>query len=504
MISPVKIFTAALIRQADAYTITNEPITSLDLMERAAGVCTQWVMAHYSNKHHVHVVCGMGNNGGDGLAIARQLINNGYQVAVSVIDSGTKGSQDFQDNLKRLEEMKIHVQHIQSSGLFLEGPRPGVIIDAMFGTGLNKPVTGLAAECIDKINTQDCKVIAIDLPSGLFADNHTPKESAVVKATCTLTFQMPKLAFMFPENAGWVGEWTVLDINLHQEFINLQPVKEFYLTRDYIKNLIKPRTKFSHKGTYGHGLIVAGSFGKMGAAILSAKGFLHSGAGLLTVTVPRCGYDIIQTSVPEAMAITAGSNYIEQFSFNSETYKVTGIGPGLDTHEETRHALQDVMRTFRKPMVIDADALNILALHPDLLKQIPPGSILTPHPKEFERLAGAAQNDFEKHRLQLQFSLQHNVIVVLKGAHTCITTPDGKSYFNSTGNNGLAKGGSGDLLTGIITGMLAQDYTPEEAAIIGVFVHGLAADISKDVYGERAMLPSDITELISKAWLQLS
>lgn len=504
MISPVKIFTAAQIRETDAYTIKHEPVASVDLMERAAMACTQWIVRTYAKGVRVNIVCGMGNNGGDGLAIARQLQEKGYTVEASVLKLSQSGSQDFQQNLQRLHEKQVAVQEVLSAEIFLNGVKPDLVIDAVFGTGLNKPVTGLAADCINKINAMDCDVVSIDLPSGLFADAHTPKEGAIVKARYTLTFQMPKFAFMFAENAEYVGEWVVLDIGLNKEFIQRQEAKDFLLTKEYIKQLLKPRPKFSHKGTYGHGLMVTGSFGKMGASVLSAKGFLHSGAGLLTVAVPQCGYEIMQTTVPEAMTITSGQNFITTIAFDSEKFKVVGIGPGLDTQHETRQALRNILQNFKKPMVLDADALNILALNPDWIKLIPANSVLTPHPGEFERLVGTSDNDFERHKLQLKFSEENNVFIVLKGAHTCITTPDGLSYFNTTGNSGLAKGGSGDLLTGIITGILAQSYTAQEAALIGVFIHGLSADIAKEIYGERAMLPSDIIELISKAWLQLS
>ena len=498
------IFSAEHIKAIDSYTIQTEPIASIDLMERAALKCSQWLIKHYSVETIFKVCCGLGTNGGDGLAIARQLLEHGYKVEVFIINYSDKYSNDFLINKKRLETlyprflMEVndvkHLPHFQKSD---------VVIDALFGIGLSKPLTGLAADCVNQINNSNAIVIAIDVPSGLFVNQHTDKNSPIIKALHTLTFQSPKLGFMFAENSTYVGNGHVLDIGLLVSDTLRSEATTFYLTEEYIQQLLKPRAKFSHKGTFGHSLLVVGSYGKMGAAIMSAHALLRSGAGLLTVCVPHCGYDIVQTSVPEAMALVNGNEFIQFSELDVKAYSAIGIGPGIGTENDTQHSVKVILESFSNPLVIDADALNAISLHKEWLKLIPQNSILTPHPKEFERLTKNVSNDFERHQLQIEFSKEYKVYVVLKGAHTCITTPDGKSYFNSTGNSGLAKGGSGDVLTGLITGLLAQGYTSFEANLIGVYVHGLAGDMTKEEKGEVAMIPTDVIENIPNAFKRL-
>ena len=498
------IFSATQIKAIDEYTIQNEPISSVDLMERAASKCSQWIMKHYDVETIFKVCCGLGNNGGDGLAIARQLLDNGYKVEVFIINYSDKHSHDFLINKKRLEDkyssflMEVndasHLPHFKTSD---------VVIDALFGIGLSKPLFGLAAECVNHINQSAEEVIAIDVPSGLLADSYTDKGNSIVKATHTLTFQSPKLAFMFAENSSYVGNGHVLDIGLNWTEEIQNSSHAFYVTEQSIKTIIKPRQKFSHKGTYGHSLLVVGSYGKMGAAIMSAHSLLRSGAGFLTVCVPQCGYEIMQTSTPEAMTLVEGSEYLKIKELNVSSYSSIGIGPGIGTEKETQLSVKNVLESYNKPLVIDADALNAISLNKDWLSLIPQHSILTPHPKEFERLTKIAINDFERHQLQIEFSKLYKVYVILKGARTCITNPEGESYFNSTGNSGLAKGGSGDVLTGLITGLLAQGYSPLEAGLIGVYVHGLAGDITKEEKGEVAMIPTDVIENIPNAFKQL-
>ena len=498
------IFSATQIKAIDEYTIQNEPISSVDLMERAASKCSQWIMKHYDVETIFKVCCGLGNNGGDGLAIARQLLDHGYKVEVFIINYSDKHSHDFLINKKRLEDkyssflMEVndasHLPHFKTSD---------VVIDALFGIGLSKPLFGLAAECVNHINHSAEEVIAIDVPSGLLVDSFTAKNNIIVKATHTLTFQCPKLAFMFAENHAYFGIGHVLDIGLKWNEEIRKNSHVFYLTEQSIKSIIKPRQKFSHKGTFGHSLLVVGSYGKMGAAIMSAHSLLRSGAGLLTVCVPQCGYEIMQTSTPEAMTLVDGNEYLKIKELNVSSYSSIGIGPGIGTEKETQFSVKHILESTKKPLVIDADALNALSLNKEWLSLVPQNSILTPHPKEFERLTRIVANDFERHQLQIEFSKQHQVYVVLKGAHTCITTPEGESYFNSTGNSGMAKGGSGDVLTGLITGLLAQGYSPLEASLIGVYVHGLAGDITKEEKGELAMIPTDMIENIPNAFKQL-
>ena len=498
------IFSAEQVKTVDSFTIQSEPITSIDLMERAAYKCTQWIMKHYDVSAVFKICCGLGNNGGDGLAIARQLLEHGYKVEVFIINHSDKRSNDFLISKKRLESKfsqflmevndTIHLPHFQKSD---------IIIDALFGIGLSKPLTGLIAECVKIMNQSEAVIIAIDVPSGLFIDKHSDVNSAIIKAQHTLTFQNPKLAFMFAENYAYVGTGHILDIDLKWTEDIQNNCHDFYLTEQVIKSIVKPRQKFSHKGSYGHSLLIVGSYGKMGAAIMSAHALLRSGAGLLTVCVPQCGYDIMQTSVPEAMALVKGNEYIQFNELDISAFSAIGIGPGIGTDINTQHSIKAILQSSKKPIVIDADALNSISLNKEWLSLIPQNSILTPHPKEFERLTKSVTNDFERHQLQIEFSKQHKVYIVLKGAHTCITTPQGDSYFNSTGNSGLAKGGSGDVLTGLITGLLAQDYSSFEASVIGVYVHGLAADITKEEKGEIAMIPTDVIANIPFAFKKL-
>jgi len=499
------IFSAEQIKLIDDFTIQSAPIASIDLMERAASKCTQWIMKHYDVETVFKVCCGLGNNGGDGLAIARQLLEHGYKVEVFIINYSDKCSEDFLINKKRLEDLfSRFLMEVNDVSRLPHFQKLDVIIDALFGIGLSKPLTGLAAECVNVMNQSEAAIIAIDAPSGLFVDKHSDKNSSIIKAQHTLTLQSPKLSFMFAENNIYVGNGHVLDIDLKWREEIQNSCQSFYVTEDVIKQLIKPRQKFSHKGTFGHSLLMVGSYGKMGAAVMSAHALLRSGAGLLSVCVPQSGYDIMQTSVPEAMALVNGNEFIQFNELDISPYSAIGIGPGIGTESDTQQSVKTILQTSNKPLVIDADALNAISLHKEWLSLIPFNSILTPHPKEFERLTKVVANDFERHQLQIEFSKQYNVYVVLKGAHTCITTPQGESYFNSTGNSGLAKGGSGDVLTGLITGLLAQVYSSVEASIIGVYVHGLAGDITKEEKGEVAMIPTDVIENIPNAFKRLA
>jgi hydroxyethylthiazole kinase-like uncharacterized protein yjeF len=499
-----KVFSAKQIKAADIYTITNEPIASIDLMERASQTCADWIQKKISKEKIIKIFCGHGNNGGDGLAISRLLLDKGYQVSCYLIQS-LNYSQDCQENKLRLERIHpTHIHYCSTSETFPVINDADIIIDALFGTGLNKSPEGIYAELIQYINQSVAYVISIDMPSGLFCDITSKHSDLIVKASTTLSFQFPKLAFLFPENKKYVGEWEILDIHLHPNFISTQQTTTYILNSEYIQSILKPRDKFSHKGTFGHGLIIAGSKGKMGAAILASKSYLRSGAGLLTMLVPECGYDIIQTSTPEAMALTSGIDDINIKEINLSAYKSIALGPGIGTNESVGKSVNYILNHCSIPLVIDADALNCISIDNSQLNIIPKNSILTPHLKEFERLTEPVKSDFERHHLQIEFSIKHKVYVVLKGAHTCITTPEGEAYFNSTGNSGLAKGGSGDILTGLIAGLLAQNYAPKEAALIGVFLHGLAADITKQKSSETTMLPSDVIENYSKAIHQLS
>jgi len=495
-----KLLSPGQIRQADAYTIAHEPVLSIELMERAAGACVKWITSHFERQHVFHVFCGLGNNGGDGLAIARLLKYVDYTVKVYIIRYAEKMSDDFLANEIRLKRIHEDVTDIETAEEFPEIRKEDVIIDALFGTGLSKPLSGLHAECVRRINLSKAKVLAIDMPSGLFANQHSDKYSAVVNADYTLSFQCPKIAFMFPENGVRVGKWEILDIGLSGAFIEQLETKECLLTQKSIAELMKPREKFSHKGNYGHALLVAGKYSTMGAAILATKACLRSGVGRLTMHSPSRGVAIMQIAVPEAMISVDKHHEIFSDAPNSLAYSAVGIGPGIGTSLSTHKAVYDLIQQRHHAMVLDADALNILSLKKTYHQNLPPHAVLTPHPKEFERLTRIASNDFERHEIQLEFSRKHSVYILLKGAHSCLTTPKGLSFFNSTGNPGMAKGGSGDVLTGVITALLAQGHTPLNAALIGMYCHGLAGDIAMQKHGVIGMTAGDIVDCLPLAF----
>lgn len=502
----MKILNTQQIRLADAYTIKNEPIKAIDLMERAATKCYNWLQLNYNKNTHFSIFCGVGNNGGDGLVIARLLQQNNYKVTVYIVDFSKKYALDFKTNLLRLKKAKATPQYLNKGKCKINLSKNTVIIDAIFGSGLTRPINGFIADIILQINQLPNDTIAIDIPSGLFGEDNTAnKKDNIIFAKHTLTFQQPKLAFMFPENYEFVGNFDVLDIGLHQKYL-LQVATPYHLiTKSTIQAFIHSRNKFAHKGNFGHALIIAGSKGKIGAAVLAAKAGLKSGVGLLTTHLPNVGLNVMQTAVPEVMCISdSEQNYISALQ-NLDKYNVIGVGPGIGLAKQTQNVIKLLIQNTQTPLVLDADALNILAENKTWLSFLPPDSILTPHPKEFERLAGKWNNDEERLTLQRAFAVKHNVFVALKGANTSITTPNNEVYFNSTGNPGMATAGSGDVLTGIITGLLAQHYTPQQAVLLGVYLHGLSGDIAKENLGEASLMASDLINFLPQAfgWLKI-
>ena len=497
----MKIFTAAQIREADAFTIAHEPISSADLMERAAGKCVTWLEDHFSTAHPVYVFCGKGNNGGDGLVIARLLLEHGYTVSTGILQHSSKASAGQQLKLKSLQAQPSSVIHeIGDVSDFPTLPDNAVVVDAIFGTGMSRPVDGWVAGIIHLINDLRHKhsIVAIDMPSGLIADESS-RHSPVVQAHYTLSFEFYKLAFLLPENASFAGEVHILPIGLHPGYITQTPTRYHLSDREIMRTIYRPRDPFAHKGTYGHALLIAGSYGKMGAAVLSAEACLRAGVGLLSCHVPGCGYDIMQISTPCAMCITdENRHYNTHFhsGINTGTYKTIGIGPGLDTQPVTARSLELLLDAFQQPMVIDADALNLLSVYPYLLDKVPAGTILTPHPKEFERLFGATANDVARLELLSRQAVSRQLYILLKGRYTAVACPDGAVYFNNTGNPGMATGGSGDVLTGILTGLLAQDYSPKAAVLLGAWLHGFAGDLAAAHLSTEAMIATDII-----AWL---
>jgi len=517
----VKIFSVSQIKAWDAYTIQHEPVISVDLMERAATACYNWITSHFNKTYSFKIFCGKGNNGGDGLSIARLLIENGYRVSVFVVESISAGSPDFKINLERLKSISNEIYFLENETPF-PGLKDEIVIDALFGTGLNKKPTGIFSSLINYINKNAFKVISIDIPSGLYADKSSwsyrsdghrlpdiPKSKlsdgdrqSIIKANYTLTFQNQKLAFLMPENESFTGEVVLLDIKLSKEYEEQENSPFEWVDRNLIRRIYIPRNPFANKGNYGYACLVAGSYGMMGAAVLSAKACLRSGVGKLTCYICKTGYDILQTSVPEAMCKTFGNTFIKDAK-NFKEFDVIGIGPGLGKHPSHKELMQNLFRNFKKPVVIDADALNILSEYPSLYKSIPAHSIITPHPKEFERLFGKSDSDFDRIKLALLKAKELNIFIILKGHFTLIATPGGKGYFNSTGNAGLATPGAGDVLTGIITGLIAQKYSPLHACILGVYIHGLSGDIAAIKLSEEALIAGDIINYLGEVFLKI-
>lgn len=497
----MKILSAAQIREADAYTILHEPVSSIDLMERAALACAGRVAGLTPFTSRYFIFCGKGNNGGDGLAIARLLLEMKREVVVFVIEHSSSASAGFSTNLKRLEDLKAGIHFIKAaSDIHIEKKENSFIIDALLGTGLNKPVEGILAECITLINNCGLPAISVDIPSGLPCDEK-PTGSAIVRAAKTLTFQRPKLSFLLSDSAPFVNDFEILDIGLDEKFIEGQASNFHFFHPKDASALLMPRSKFSHKGTYGHALLLAGSAGKTGAAILAAKACLRSGAGLLTVHLPSACVNSMQTALPEAMVHADEETDVISSLPKDQTFSALGMGPGVGTAKETAQALKLLIQNAAAPLVLDADALNILADNKTWLAFLPPMTILTPHPKEFDRLCGTHTSGFDRLETARSFAQKNNIIVVLKGAHTAVVLPDKKVFFNSSGNPALAKGGSGDVLTGMILGLLAQGYAPEKAALLAVFVHGHAADLYVTHKSPQAMLAGDLVELLPQAFL---
>ncbi|AHF14995.1 bifunctional ADP-dependent NAD(P)H-hydrate dehydratase/NAD(P)H-hydrate epimerase [Niabella soli] len=499
----MKLLNAEQIRQWDAFTIKNEPLSSLELMERAANACARWIVQNTLAESY-YIFCGKGNNGGDGLAIARLLYNANKKVAVYILESDAKGSDDYISNFNILHHLSaIPIFMIRGERDLPELPFNCIIIDALFGTGLNRPLTGLAAKMVDHINNSIAPAIAIDIPSGLFGD-HSSAHNTIVKARHTLSFQVLKTAFLVAENEPWIGHVHIMDINLHPAFPDEVSTPFSIINKSLASREYRPRNAFAHKGNFGHALLIAGSWGKAGAAVLCSRACLRTGAGLVTAHVPQSGVTVLQTAVPEAMVFPdKEAEQVSGLNYDLNHFTAVGIGPGIGTGVKQQLLLKELLEHIQRPLVLDADALNILSENKALLNLLKPDTILTPHPKEFARLFGEAADDFKRIELAQTKAMELSIFIVLKGHHSFVACPDGTGYFNITGNAGMAKGGSGDALTGMVTSLLAQGYLPKEAALLGVFLHGLAGDLAAASGGMEALLASDLIDHIGNAFKQL-
>lgn len=499
----MKLFSAEQIYAADKFTIEKQQIKSDELMERAAVQIFNWMHLRMQGAPvKIHLFCGIGNNGGDGMVLARHLQEHGYNIGVYVVNYSKTRSKDFLINLERLKDRKIWPEFLEEGTELPLIGKDDVIVDSIFGIGLNRNPDGWVVKIMEHIDQSDAFVLSVDIPSGLFTDKLPQNEKSVVKANHTLSFQTPKLVFFLPQTGKYTGTWEVLNIGLDAEFLTTTETDFELIAKNEVLPLYIPREKFSHKGTYGHGLIIGGSIGKIGAVHLAAKSCLHSGCGLVSAYVPGCGIIPLQSNLPEAMVIPDESEHIiSKINFDVDP-TVIALGVGMGTDAKTVKALSYFLDKNKKPLVIDADALNILSKNKNLLKKLPSQSVLTPHPKELERLIDTWENDFEKLEKTKVFSKKHDCIIVIKGAHT-ITVYNDKGYVNTTGNPGMATAGSGDTLTGVIAGLIAQNYEPLNASIFGVYLHGKAGDIAVDKTGYQSLIASDIIENLATAYLDL-
>ena len=500
----MKIFDIAQLAEADKVTIEKQGISSSDLMERAATLVFNDIHSKLNGAQiPIKIFCGIGNNGGDGLVIGRLLLEHGYEVTVFVVNYSNNRSQDFLLNYDRIKE----VNHdwpilIKGEDDFPELTDKDFIIDAIFGIGLNRPLEKWVGNLVAYINNSKAFILSVDMPSGMFADKMPNEEQPAIKANVTITFQAPKLIFLLPQAAAYIGDMQVIDIGLDREYLAKTKVNKQLINKPEAQLLYKNRESFAHKGDYGHVLIIGGSYGKIGSISLTGRAALRTGAGLVTIYSPKCGYQILQTVLPEAMVLTDESeNQIESIDFDLEP-DVICFGMGAGTSKKTSAAFKDLLTSYDKPMVIDADGINLLSEEKVLCKHLPENSVLTPHPGELERLIGKWKDDFDKLEKAKKFSAKYKVILVIKGAHT-ITVFKDDLYVNNSGNPGMATAGSGDVLSGVITSLISQQYEPLIAAVLGVFLHGKAGDIMAEELSYEGLIAGDIADNIGKSFLDL-
>lgn len=496
----MKIFPVKAIAEIDSYTVEHEPILSVNLMERAARRLFDTIKERYEGRTFI-VLAGPGNNGGDAIAIGRMLILASYDVDI-VLPQSEGLSPDTQINRDRLQHLRqARVIELDKGGL-LPTPDPScIVLDGLFGSGLNRPLSGVFLELVRIVNSWNAEVIAIDMPSGLMGESNAGNNpEGIIRATLTYTFQFPKLSFLFPESEPYVREYEVLPIGLHPKII-AEIATPWHLTeREEIRAMLPQRTKFAHKGNFGHDLLIAGSFGRMGAAVLAARACMKSGAGLLTVQVPNKTCHLMHCSVPEAMVNIDRSDLMFTEFPPLDPFNAVGVGPAIGCKQNCKRAFSDLLDNIGgRALVLDADAITILASEQDLLAKLPENTVLTPHPGEFRRLVGDWNDDYHRLEKAVEFSAARKVVLVLKGAYSTVVTPDGNCYFNPTGNPGMATAGSGDVLTGIILSLLGQGLAPLDAARAGVYIHGLAGDMAMEEEGEAALTASDIIRFIGKA-----
>ena len=498
----MKIFSKEQLAQIDKQTRYLEPISEIDLMERASNALANWINGRYPPSTSIAVFAGPGNNGGDALAVARLLASAGFSICVYLPELGARRSEASLINLERIRmETDITLVELSEAADFPELYDFDLVLDGLYGAGLNRPLTGFACSVIDFINHSGVEVVAIDLPSGLQCDENLANSGSIIQATFTLTLGFPKLALFFGENEPYFGKWEIVPFGLSEKAIGEVQTNYQLLAFDQAAKILKKRKLFAHKGSYGHGLLLSGSKGKIGAAQLAARGALRAGAGLITVYLPQSAAAMLQIALPEVMSIFDPDE--DCITSLPDLKKISAIaaGPGIGTAKQTQTIIRELIEKVTVPLVLDADALNILSENPGWIKLLPAETILTPHPVEFDRLSGlVSKTEEERFRIAEQFAASYGIILILKGAFTRIIFPNGNVFFNSTGNPGMATAGSGDVLTGILLGLLCQGYTPREAALLGVFLHGLSADLRVKSTSEESLLSSEIADYLGNAF----
>lgn len=512
------VLSVSQIKESERFTMESLGVESVNLMEKAAEGLAQTVLSETRNfELPFFVFCGPGNNGGDGLALARLLALDFFKgsdnrhpanrVVVVKCFGNAVLSPDCQANLQRLESMQLPNLKLLdfSDDLLLDN---GFIVDALFGIGLSRPLVGYFADVVRLINESNSFVYAVDVPSGLFADVHTPTENPVVLADRTLTVQYRKLAFLLPENAERVGRVSLVDIGLALPNASKQFLTAKMIDKQVVGALYKAPKMFDHKGSNGFGLLIAGSYEMPGAAVLSATAAMRAGIGKVVVHTPSSVADVLVSRLPEAIVDRDSASCFSGIDLEMWSVNALAVGPGVGKNVKTVTALKDLLDSVRSPIILDADALNILADNKVWLSYLPEKSILTPHFKEFERLAGKSANDFERIDKLKDFAKNRGVIVILKGAYTAVAFPDGRLFFNTSGNPGMATAGAGDVLTGILLASLAKGYPPEYAALLSVWLHGFAADCALKTdnphrFSCESLLASDITDFLGDAFFAL-
>lgn len=494
----MKLLTARQMRELDKLTIEREPVESIDLMERASRAAHDEIVRRWGVETRFVVFAGPGNNGGDALAIMRMLLEDGYDAEAYVFNIRGELSLDCDTNLQRLLALQANVHVVEKGFDFPKIPRGAVIIDGLFGTGLSRSLSGGFAAVVKAINACGLPVVSIDMPSGLMAEENTYNDMRnVVRARLTLTMHRAKISQILPENDAFVGELVVLPIDLHSPSEAEFEVDAYITEEDEVKQMLRKRSPFSHKGTVGHAMLLAGSRGMAGAAIMAAKACLRTGVGKVTVVTAPVNLPVLQVAVPEAVVKFATGAVPGDFAFG---YQAFGIGPGMGDGEANTFMLH-LLRSADGPLLLDADALTLIGSHSEWLNRIPAGSILTPHPREFDRIVGTCPDSWQRLQRARALAAERNIYILIKGHYSACVFPTGKVYFNPTGNAGMATAGSGDVLTGVITALLAQGYPSGEALRLGVYLHGLAGDIALDAVGaEESVVATDIINYIGKAF----